>query len=128
MGKEKSPETLIANDTLTKKLTSQVVIRSNNIYKGEESFSSKFDKLDAIQRQISEVDTISEISHTLTHDDDENIRQSDEKQRTVSHNTSSTINEEKDSTAVKAIVHAQDIIAKTQKEHFDNILTCLEKH
>ena len=134
MGKEKSPEMLIQNDTLTKTLTAQVVMR--NIYQGDDSFSSKLDKLDAIQRQISEVDTVSEISHTLTHDDDDIVfGQSDDKRKNGNDHLSTSrlkddMNKTKndDSTAVKAIVHAQDIISKTQKEHFDNLLTCLGKN
>ena len=73
MGKEKSPETVIKNTGITQKISTHFVM--SNIYKGEdESFSSKFDKIDAIQKQISEADTMSEVSHTLAYDDsdDEN--------------------------------------------------------
>ena len=139
MGKEKVPEAVIRNtDTITKKISTQVVM--SNILKGEdESFSSKFDKLDAIQRQLSEADTMSEISHTLAYDgaDDEShlpIEQSQQRKTTDMNFDSHQFDpQQKDftknnkPTAVKAIIRAQDIIVKTQKEHFDNLLTVLEK-
>ena len=136
MGKEKKPEAAIKNtETITKRMSTHLVM--SNILKGEdESFSSKFDKLDAIQRQLSEADTMSEISHTLAYDgsDDESrpaVDQSQLKSLYVNINTNQLDRQQKDytkendPTAVKAIVRAQDVIGKTQKEHFDNLLTAL---
>ena len=124
MGKEPCPNTVIKNDTITKKITTKVLM--NNIFNNDESFSSKFDKLDAIQRQISEQDTMSEISHTLAHDDDFVLEPSEDK--TNDHNQIRDRNEyviEQDTSAVNSVVHAQDIITRTQKEHFDKLITCI---
>ena len=136
MGKEPCPESVIKNtDAITKKISSQLVM--SNILKAEdESFSSKFDKLDVIQKQISEADTISEISHTLAYDgsDDENHLVIERSQGKTMHvNLTShqldrpkkVYTKEKNPAAVKAIVHEQDIIGKTQKEQFDDLLTSL---
>ena len=107
-----------------------------NVYQEDESISSKLDKLNAIQRQISEEpDTVSEISHTLTHDDPyggkgDKFTKIDvisgnilaENVQTGADNTC-----ENDKTAIAAaVVHAQDAIAKKQKEHFDNMINCLD--
>jgi hypothetical protein len=137
-GKEKSPEAVIKNtETITKKISTHVVM--SNILKGEdESFSSKLDKLDAIQKQLSEADTMSELSHTLAYDgtDDEShlpIGQSQRKTTDVNLDSHQLDHQQKEytnknnPTAVKAIICAQDIIAKTQKEHFDNLLSVLGK-
>lgn len=136
MDKEPSPESVIKNtDVITNKISTQLVM-SNIIKAEDESFSSKFDKLDVIQKQISEADTISEISHTLAYDgsDDENhllIGKSQGRTMHLNLNSHQLDHPKKDYTketnpaAVKAIVHAQDIIGKTQKEQFDNLLTSL---
>ena len=99
----------------------------SNLFKIDDSFSSKFDKLDAIQKQISEADTVSEMSHTLTHDDIhhdqlDRLRNNEFHQDILIEKVP-----DKESVAVKAIVHAQDIISKTQKDHFENLLSCLDK-
>lgn len=125
MGREKCPETVIKEDIISKKISTQVIL--STIMKGEESFSSKLDKLDAIQKQISEADTMSEISHTLECDEDIVYKPCREKPNTLINNPPPMVENTLDPTTVKAIVHAQDIIAKTQKEHFDNLLTSLEK-
>ena len=124
-GKEILTDTVIKNETITKKIATQVEM--SNLFKIDDSFSSKFDKLDAIQKQISEADTVSEMSHTLTHDDIHNDQfdriRNNEFQKDI------LIDKvpDKESVAVKAIVHAQDIISKTQKDHFENLLSCLDK-
>ena len=136
MGKEKSPETVIKNTGITQKISTHFVM--SNIYKGEdESFSSKFDKIDAIQKQISEADTMSEVSHTLAYDgsEDENhlhIRESQQVETKAMNldpneidNKQKPYTKENSPMAVKAIIRAQDIIDKTQKEHFDNLLTVI---
>ena len=129
-GKERSPETVIKNDTITRNMRTHVVM--SNIYKEDESFSSKFNKLDAIQKQISEADTMSEISHSLVHDDDKELVM-DQLPEKGSMSQKEPIGngqiyrKDDNETTVKAIIHAQDIIAKTQREHFDNLLTCLGK-
>ena len=148
MGKEKTKEAILSNLVIEQKsnskLNAQVIM--SNIYKTKEdaeSFSSKLDKLDDIQKQISEVDTLSEISHTLTHDDNDEILPTEAgvfevkehaKRHTATNCTSykemSMDNDIKNTSTnesvVKAIVHAQDAIAKTQKEHFENLFTSLE--
>ena len=124
MGKEKGPETVIKEDIISKKISTQVIL--STIMKGEESFSSKLDKLDAIQKQISDADTMSEISHTLERDEDIAYKPAHEKTNNDIDNPPPHVENSLDPTTVKAIVHAQDIIAKTQKEHFDNLLTSLE--
>ena len=114
------------NETITKKIATQVEM--SKLFKIDDSFSSKFDKLDAIQKQISEADTMSEMSHTLTHDDDINNEPSDRNRINDRHgNVLLEKVYEKDTVAVKAIVHSQDIISKTQKDHFENLFTCLDK-
>ena len=147
MGKEKTAETitqsnLVMEQQSSSQLNAQVIM--SNIYKTKEaeSFSSKFDKLDNIQEQISEVDTLSGISHTLNDDDDDPIPTQGGVNEVNRHNkrNTSTDNDAKkflpkgsainnthtNESVVKAIVHAQDAIAKTQKEHFENIFTHLE--
>ena len=150
MGKEKTAETITQSNLVmehqsSSQLNAQVIM--SNIYKTKEaeSFSSKFDKLDNIQEQISEVDTLSGISHTLNDDDDDdaiptqggvNEVNRHNKRNTSTDNDAKKIvpkgsainNTHTNESVVKAIVHAQDAIAKTQKEHFDNILTCLGKN
>ena len=124
-GKEKSPDTVLKNETITKKIATQVEM--SNLLKFDDSFSSKFEKLEAIQKQISDTDTVSEVSHTLTHDDMHNEKFDEGKNNEFHKSIMLDKVVEKDSVAVKAIVHAQDIISKTQKDHFENLLSCLEK-
>ena len=124
IGKEKFPTNVMKNETITKQIATQVEM--SKLFKFDDSFSSKFEQLNDIQKQISEADTMSEMSHTLTHDDDINNEQSDRK-RINAHESILEKVYEKDTAVVKAIVHSQDIISKTQKDHFENLFTCLEK-
>ena len=116
---------MIKNETITKKIATQVEM--SNLFKIDDSFSSKFDKLDAIQKQISEADTVSEMSHTLTHDDINNDQLDRVRNNEFQKDILIDKVPDKESVAVKAIVHAQDIISKTQKDHFENLLSCLDK-
>ena len=115
---------MIKNETITKKIATQVEM--SNLFKIDDSFSSKFDKLDAIQKQISEADTVSEMSHTLTHDDIHNDQLDRIRNNEFPKDILIDKVPDKESVAVKAIVRAQDI-SKTQKDHFENLLSCLDK-